>query len=339
MFFDEPKVDTQYQQLLLAIAHKQRELLQHRFDWQSRSCKLWPPKGLFGKDKTAIAAYEATLRELEQLKAQTVAHRKQQGYTPGTFWWNIPWEQLENYLICDLQQTQEDGPWRFARKWNLERKDDVYILILDEEGHCSNFTGEYSYQYEELSKYSASERNQMARDYNRRLDNYELSQIMFDNDRPVRSTYGNVYASMSDYVMSTDHYLHRDYLDWSYRRSLYTEHHTNTLTVHSNSIHYECVMAVGCFHKRFDGVVDGIQLLDFEVLGSRGQVPPMLEEEYLQKDAAVALAAYIADSAEFSTVPVQLFGKNILDSASSYAEAMRQAEMYTCLAHKLKFID
>lgn len=339
MFFDDHKTDSVYQDLLIAIAKKQQELFYERFDWNSRTCKPWPPKGIFGKDKKAIARYEAMLQELERLKAAAVAHRRKQGYAPGTFWWNLPWEQVEYYLWCDLVQVEEDGPWRFARKWNMIQNGDLHMLVLLEEGHCSMFTGERSYQYEELSKYSASERDQMARDYNKRLNNYELSQVMFDNDRPVRSVYGNEFATMSDYVMSSDHYMYRDYLDSTYRRSLYTEHHTNTLTVTSQSVHYKCIMRVGGLHLRSDGVPDYVSIMDYEPLGGNSSVPAVIEEEYLQKDAAVALAAYLADNRTFTAIPVQLFGKNINESVGSYSEAMRQAQLYTCLAHKLKFMD
>ncbi len=337
MFFDEPKVDERFHQLLSLIAKKQRELLEYRFDWENRCPKPWPPKGFWGKDKKAIARYELAQQELEALKAETAAHRLRQGYPHGTFWWNIPWEQVENYLICDLTAFSEAGPWRWERKWKLVREEELWILLLDEEGHCSNFTGQYGYHYEELSRYSASERDQMVRDYNRKLDSREAWDLLLDNDRPVRSTYGNVFATRSDYMFSIDHYLDRRDFEESYRRSLYTEHHTNTLDVRSNSIHYSCTLAVAAFLWNLRGELDGVQVLDYALLGGRGQIPGDLEEEYSQKDAAVAFGAFVADNPKIPFVRAGLFGKGILDSAVSYAEAMRQAELYTCLAHKLRF--
>lgn len=334
MFFDEPKADHVHQELLLSVAKKQQELFFYRFDWQKRQCKPWPPRGLFGKDKKAIARYDIMRQELEALKSKLAEHRKARGYMPGIFWWNLPWEQVELYLMCDLEQIEESGPWRFARKWEMLEQGDLYLLVLSEEGHCSNFTGKYSYHYEELSKYSSAEQDQMVRDYNKRLNDYELTQLMFD-DRPVRSVYGTTFASMSDYMVSSDRWMYRDSLESSYRRSLYTEHHTNTVTVTSNSVHYQCLMKVGGLHLRRDGVPDYVSVMDYEMVRTRGSVPGSLEEEYLQKDAAVALAAYLADDDKVKAVPVQLFGKNIIDSIGSYSEAMRQAELYTCLAHKL----
>lgn len=338
MFFDAPKADAVYQQLLIDIAQKQQQLLYYRFDWDKRICRQWPPKGLLGKDKKAIARYDALLTELEQLKQKAVAHRQHQGYISGTFWWNIPWEQVENYLICDLDQTSELGNWRYARKWEIVRKDDLCVLCLHEEGHCSDFTGEHHYHYEEISKYSDAERSQMARDYNNRLTQYDLARLAFC-DGPVRSVYGTEFNSMADYMLSTDYFLYREYLDSSYRRSLYTEHHTNSVTVTSHSIHYRCTFLVGGYHLRSDGVLDHVSLFDYALCGSCGQMPDSLPESYKQLDASVALAAYIADQPELSVVPVQLFGKDIMDSAGNYSEAMRQAQLYTCLAHKLKFTD
>ncbi len=338
MFFDESKVDRRYQQLLLSIARKQRQILELKFDWENRQPRAWPPKGFLGKDKKALARYEQEVRELEQLKAMTSDHCRTQGYTRGCFWWSIPWGQVENWLICDLYEPREAGPWRWARSWELERQADSSFLLLREEGHCTNFTGQYGYEYEELSKYSKSEQEQMTRDYNKRLDDYEAMEVLFDNDRLVRSSYGKVFASRSDYMLSVDHYLERRDLEESYRRSLYTEHHTTTLKVQSHSIHYECLMAVAEFHDR-NGEVDGISLLDFAVLGSTGKVPEDLEEKYGEKDPAVALAAFLADRKDFREVHMELLGRDMTDGAASYAEAMRQAEFYTCLAHKLTFAE
>lgn len=339
MFFDDKKTDTTYQNLLLNIAKKQQELFRMRFDWENRCCRPWPPKGLFGKDKKAIARYEAALQELEYLKSSTVSHRKRQGYTPGTFWWNLPWEQVEAYLMYDLLENTEDGAWRFSRNWEMIHDGELHMLVLLEEGHCSDFSSSRRYEYEEISKYSSSERDQMVRDYNKRLNNYELSQVMFDNDRPVRSVYGNTFASMSDYVLSGDHYFFRNELESSYRRSLYTEHHTNVVTVSSNSIHYKRAMRVGGFHLRGDGIPDYVSVMDFEPIMTRGDFPESLEEIYLQTDAAVVLAAYLADHSEYAAIPVQLFGKDIFANNANYSEAMRQSELYTCLAHKLTFTD
>lgn len=338
MFFDEPKADRRYQQLLLAMAHKQRQLLEYKFDWQNRQIRQWPPKGFFGKDKKAIACYEQDVRELEQLKAMTAAHCRQQGYHRGCFWWTIPWDQLETWLICDLYEPKEAGPWRWARSWELDRQGESCILLLKEEGHCSNFSGRRGYEYEELSKYSKSEQEDMVRDYNKKLDNYEAMQLLFDNDCLVRSSYGTVFASRADYMFSADHYLERWDLEESYRRSLYTEHHTDTLTVQSHSIHYECLLAVAEFHSRQD-YVDGISLLDFAMVAHTGRVPEDLESDYAEKDAAVALAGFLADRPEFRRIPVEMLGRDITDGAASYAEAMRQAEFYTCLAGKLIFVD
>ena len=339
MFFDDNRVDTAYQELLLAIAKKQQELLYERFDWKNRVRRVWPPRGLFGKDKKAIAHHQALLAELEQLKADALAHRKKQGYAPGTFWWNLPWEQVELYLFCDLEQIDETGPWRFARRWEMVHDGDRHTLVLLEEGHCSLFDGKYSRRYEEISQYSADERRQMARDYNKRINDYELTQLMLCNDAPVRSFYGQEFDTMADYLLSSDHYCFRDFLDSRYRRSLYTEHHTNAVTVHSRSIHYKCILGVGGIHLRRDGLPDRVTIMNYEPVNQDGPIPEGISEEYFQKDAAVALAAYMADHSEFSAVPVQLFGRNMIESAASYNEAMRQAQLYTCLAHKLKFID
>lgn len=340
MFFDEPRVDEVYQELLTSIAKKQQELFLHRFNWNKREPKLWPPKGLFGKDKKAIARYDAMVQELEQLKAQTVAHRKKQGYPSGTFWWNMPWDQVENYLMCDLTEWKENGAWRFQRDWEVEKKGATQILFLRENGHCSNFSSNSTTYYEKESIYSEAQQSAMVNDYRKRQKDMDFNRILFSDNRPVYSYKSKqLYASEADYILSAEHYLYQENARERFERSLYTEHITQEVTVVSNSRHYECCFAVGGFHLCPDGTLDLVQSFDYEVCGSRGHMTDDVVQEYAEKDATIALAAYLADSREVAAVPMQLFGRNITDGAPSYSEAMRQAELYTCLAHKLHSTD
>lgn len=47
MFFDTQGPDEAYQELLIAIAKKQRELLERVFDWKERKQKAAPGAGAF----------------------------------------------------------------------------------------------------------------------------------------------------------------------------------------------------------------------------------------------------------------------------------------------------
>ena len=341
MFFDQSSVDTEYLQLLMAIARQQQQLLLYRFDWANRTPKAWPPTTFFGrKDKKTLARYDEMLLQLEQLKSQTVAYRRKQGYTNKTFWWNLPWEQVENYLLCDLTQINETGSWRYQRDWETERGEDFDILLLRENGHCSDFSSSSTTNYARESIYSEAQQSSMVAEMRSQQKDFNFRSALFSDDRPVYSyKTKTVYASQAHYINSLEHYMHQqDQLD-RYARSLYTEHITREVSVVSNSRHYECVYVVGAYHVDSDGSLDFVAPMDFELIGSRGSVPQNVSDEYQDKDAVVAIAAFLADQAAVRQVPMQLFGRDIMDAAPDYAEAMRQAELYTCLAHKIKYMD
>ena len=177
------------------------------------------------------------------------------------------------------------------------------------------------------------EARQKQKDFNARS-------ALFSDDRPVYSYRSKtVYKSQADYVNSIEHYMHQQNQLDRFARSLYTEHITQAVGVVSHSRHYECLYAVGSYHVDRDGVLDFVASLEFDLIASRGSVPDDTEESYAEKDATVVMAAYLADRADIRQVPMQLFGRDIMDAAPSYVEAMRQAELYTCLAHKIKFMD
>lgn len=341
MFFDQPTVDTKYQQLLTAIALKQQELLLYRFDWSAREPKAWPPTGFLGrKDKKAIARYEEMVQELEQLKSQTVAHRKEKGYASKSFWWNIPWEQVENYLFCDLSEYKGEGAWRFQRDWEIEQQDGIQILLLRENGHYSNFSSSSTTTYARESNYTQAQQSAMVNELRQQQKDSDFRRMLFSSDRPVYSYKSKtLYGSEASYLLSMEHYMYQQDQLERFERSLYTEHITQEVSIVSHSQHYECLYAVGGFHVDESGVLDLVAPLDFELLGSRGSVPDDAAESYSDKDAAVSIAAFLADRADVRQVPMQLFGRDIMDAAPNYAEAMRQAELYTCLAHKIKYLD
>lgn len=339
MFFDTQGPDDTYRELLIAVAKKQRELLLQNFRWAERAEKAAPQKkGFFRKKNQPNPVYDRLRAELESLKGQLKRHREEQGYARGTFWWSIPWEQVESWLICDLAQPQEIGRWRFANELQAAGGDEgIYLLLLKEEGHLSNFSTSYYYEVHEESPYSSSERADMVRDYNRRLTNKAWFDLATSDDRPVHSVLsGQDYASKADYYLSTEYYLTRQDMSDSYARSLYTEVETSGVTAVSHSLHYESYFQIADFHVREDGTLDHMGLRNFELIRSRGNVPDSLAEKYEGRDAAVVCAGFMADSNIVRKVPLALFGRDIEQGAASFEEAMRQAEIYTCLAEKIR---
>ena len=297
MFFDERQKDTVYPQLLCDIAKKQQELLRCHFIWNQRRASL-PKVGFLGR-KQSEPIYEKHLQELEYLKAQTVKHRRNMGYGSGIFWWNIPWEKLERYLLFDLNEEADSGSWRFERKWELVPVKDALILMLREEGHCSSFSQESTYETGILSAYSTDEINSRMKSFNGMMNLFDLTDLASSGNAPVHSVLtGADYDSAADYLLSGEHYAVRSYFNEQKARSLYTETETTRVYATSNSRHYRAVFAVGQIQLGRGNTLNRLIVENYRICGCDGEVPDFVEKRYAEKDAAVGCAAFFADSVQ-----------------------------------------
>lgn len=336
MFFDFKQKDEIYEQYLIAIAKKQKELFYCKFDIEARVEKIFEKTGLFKKKCPELDYYNKLLLELDELKNNLIAHRKAMGYKSGTFWWNIPWEQIEKYLLYDLTETRSNGKWRYEYNWRtIEAEDGVFMLILEEEGHYSNFSSERSYEYEKLSKYSEAEQAEMVRKFNNRQDMYALADMSIGDSIIHSLETDKYYASKKDYYNSTEYIVGRMYMSDKYAQSLYTEHETSSVVAYSNSLHYKCAFAVANYHLKNNNP-DYVYIENFKYISGTGHLDKEIEYKYSTIDAAIALAFYFSSCEDVTNISLGLFGENIEKGASSYDEAIRQAEIYTLIADKIK---
>jgi hypothetical protein len=338
MFFDDLVKDTEYQELMVSIAKKQNTLLQTSFDWERRSSKKKAKRrGLFARPQSESPAVSALKQELEALKAEAETCRVRHAYRQGLFWWNLPWEQVEEYLIYDLEDIREDGSWRFARSWECEKQDGMCLLFLKEEGHFSSFSTSANYETSIISPYSQAEIDEKISAFNHRMTMYDLA-VTGSISGPVHSVLSGIdYDSGMDYLLSAENFMVRDQLQDNYKRTLYTEHETTTVYAESHSRHYKSIYLVGEYHINGDGILDHVGISNYSLIKSDGSIPSGIREYYDSLDAAVGCAAYLTDQHEVRKVPLALFGKDITSPAGSYYEALRQAKLYTCLADKIIF--
>lgn len=334
MFFDAPRQDTAYTEALCRIARTQRELLECHFDWKGRYRIEESSGGFFRRKNPAQQRYEELLNRLESQRKE--AARLQRTYDQGIAWWKIPWEQVETGLIYDLEEDDDLGDWRFKRTWETSQTQGQILLFLHEEGHYSNFSHSTSFETGIISDYSQAEINSRLQEFEDRANRYEWSTMAFTPEGPVRSAHtGAIYSSAADYIMSAEHMNRRYDARRDLERSLYTETETTTLTVHSHSRHYEAVYSVAGFCIEHGRLVM-LDLANYRLSAGRGDVPEDMVQFYASRDAAVGCAAYLADHDIVSKVPMGLFGRGVKSAAATYAEARRQAEIYTCLADKME---
>ena len=334
----------EYREILSEIAKTQRVLLTYSLDWESRTLIMIPETvryGLFGlRRKLSQEALEkqVLLEKLEKLKREAEAYIKNTSTDKSYYWWKIPWEQLERYLLINLAEPTENGAWRFETKWESVKRDDVYDLLFYEEGHFSDFSGSSAMEFFETSKYSAAERSEL-------MKRYADSQKKSDRDAWYwyhgKSIYsmdtGKLYDSIDSYLLSAEHYLDKQYQKEKFQKSLSTEHQLNRVEVTSRSLHYCCTYYMGKFHISEKGHLDGFDLKPYLLEEWNGDLPVELKEYRQRKDARVASMAHLADLPEVVLIPADLFGEAVWEGVSSENEALFYAELIISVAKKIRF--
>lgn len=336
MFFDSVQTDEQYRNLLITFAKKQKEILMCRFNPETR-CEIIGEKTGFFKKRDVLGERISSLgAQLENIKRSIISHRHMQGYPGGTFWWTLPRDMVEDYLLYDLCQEQDYGNRRYEHTWHTEQLENGFsLLILDEEGHISDFSASNSYSRVKESKYSASEQAQMKRDFNNRLNLYALADLSLGEARVHSVLSGADYDSKADYYSSSEYWAMRMYASDRYERSLYTLHETDSVQISSNSRHYKCSYAVAAYHADNVGTLDFVKLFNYKCIAVTGDADDDIINKYSSFDSAVACAFHLSSVPAVKSVPLSLFGKDIETGSVDYDEAIRQAEIYACIAEKI----
>ena len=323
MFFDKPIIDDYYYSILVSIAKLQRKIMSYNYDWNQRKT--------LGKNYKECLS---DLAKLDTLKKEAYNHLRKMGYSRGIYWWNIPWDHVESYLAFDLETLSDHDNWRFSHEWDALQCGSRSLIVLKEEGHCSLFSSSSSFETGIISDFTQSEIGQKVRDFNTMLTLFDLA-FVAPEEQPVRGVLSNwEYDSGLDYLMSGEHFALRSFLSDKYSRSLYTNKETTMLYAQSESFHYKNIYAVGEISIK-DSQLEHMELYAYKLCRSSGEVSESVLNFYSKKDAAVSCAAFLSSSNLVQTVPMRLFGKDMFSCSTNYDEAMRQAEIYTCLADKI----
>ena len=337
MFFDnKPKKDDVYTQMLIDIAVKQSQLLNHCAIMERKEPNA-PLLYRLMQNRQNKQRHAQLMTELSTLRKAAEAHRQEAGYSGGMFWWNVPWDSLENYLTYDTIKNEERGAWRFQRDWVVKQlKGNVYWLLLSEQGHFTSVSGTRYYDEGIRSEYSVSEIKNKVRDFNREQNDWALLDIATSDNRPVHSYLtGQDYNSTADYYLSSEYMMRREYRQEQYERTLYTKVESETLELSTQSLHYNALFETALFETDADGRLIRLSILNYKPASISKSAPAEVASAYAAKDAAVGCAAFLAKNAGIKSVPLELFGQNIEKEAGSYEDALRQAEIFTVLAKKI----
>lgn len=311
MFFDVIKKKMNMGDLLLELARKRN--------------KLWRQ------------GQKIETEEIFELKRNIEAAGKQNGLPSGIYWWEIPWEKVQEKLSFDttLPKGTSVGSWEWDYALEHKEKDGVHFLFLMEHGRKYGVqVRQDEWEYKKDSKYSESEQRQMVKDYNSRINQQEFFMALTTEEAVYSSITDTVYDSVADYFLSAEHWMIRDHFSDKYKRSLYRDHWIHHFSVDSANVHCRNVYGVAGYHLK-DGILDFMKSEEYRLLASEGPASGAEEHAISGMDAIVMCGKHLAGSAAVKQVPRELLGKDITKPAATYEEAMRQAELFVCLAQKM----
>ena len=277
---------------------------------------------------------------LLQMREELLAVWRSQGRFHHTGWWDVPWNQVAAKLREDTRwQSGEDRDgWQW--EWTLEGRQEQQTCLVYLKLHGRKEGGtvvEEEWNRYEKSRYSASERSDMVSDYNRKINQWELVGLAA-SDGPVYSELsGKSYDSMGSYLFSADHFVLRSLCSDIYEQSLYTTHEVHNMRIQSNNRHFYGLYRVAELHMNSSGVVDVIRPGRLELLASQGEALPtgQIQGILTEKDPLLMTAGYLMEKKRACSVAAELLCGALDQDAGTLENAIRQAELVTCLAHTI----
>ncbi len=275
--------------------------------------------------------------EMKSLKERIGAAGKENGLPPGIYWWERPWEEIFEALRADTALPDgEKGVWEWEYELEAKEKDEVHFLFLKEHGRCYGVAvHEDRWDYQKDSAFSEDEQKELTRNYKNRLRQAEFYTAASLEGAVYSSRTDRMYDSAADYFMSAEHWIVRNDMTDRFEKSLYTDHWTHHLSASSANVHAKRVYGVAGYHVE-DGTLDLFRSEEFRLYASEGPSVKPRDSYVSDMDPMVLCAGYLAKDDTVRQVPRELFGKSITKAAATYREAVRQAEIFTCLAKKMR---
>lgn len=327
------------QEILIAVAQKQRQLLNDSFDFGLHMVRQAekPKKKLFRRPEPTKR--ETLLLELENLRLQAEAICRCSG---GQRWWQQSWDVIESILLAALESKPRDGGWRYESELrSFSAKDGLRYVVLFEEGASQIFSTNRIYQYDEVSPYSEQERKERMERYDQAvLDNYMSQKEEFSRNRKfVRSPLTEkLYQDFDEYYFSEGKIIDSIFRS-NYETKMYADRVIQGVSVQAAArFNVKGFFALGAYRAEPSGQLLAFKSLDYLPL----QVIPsdlthILSNRHIPGFAILKLSEFLADSDSIRQIPFSL-----LSSIGGIAETQEdanlcsiQSAMMTILADKL----
>lgn len=288
---------------LLSLARKQRELIDYLLDFETHTFREHDTRRkLFRRPK--ITEYERLLSEAEELRYRASSYA-------SSGWWQIPWSEVEYVLCTVLTETKRDGGWRFESNLRGFSEDNIRYVISAEQGASQEFRGESIYQYDTVSPYSAQERADRMKRYDRAtFDSYLYTAYMADakNANIQSPLTSNVYHNVMDYYVS-EGWMIDSTLRSHYEQKMYTDKYVEG--AHAFAVSRRRVkglFSVGKYSTDPGGQLSGFMTMDYEPVSiSPAEYRQVLIERHEPGFAVFKLCEYIAGDNTVRSVPYSLF--------------------------------
>lgn len=184
-----------------------------------------------------------------------------------------------------------------------------------------------------IYRHTVKEHQELTDAYNNRQDNLVLFHMATANSAGVHS-----YMTSQDYNTAVEYYTSPEYImariaDFTqYSQSLHTARQNTQTSVFSHSRNVRSLYVLAEYHEDAGNRMDYLNILNFTPLITDKET--YTQQLLASKDAAV-LSAYLLGQ-EKDSVPVSLFKGNPDMPAAGFQQTIRQAQIMTCLAHRLE---
>ena len=312
------------------------ELIGQYLDFINQSCRQKP------MEKSEIVQ-EEKLADIRKGMRQAFSRGES---AVGICWWEAEEKRVEEAVGRRFfPDYLEDKKWSLSFALRLQEEGNKCSVFLVEHGQKREMNSFHDTEFRKISRYSEEEQKTLMEKREKELNKIDTYGLLLGN-QPVTDLSGlKTYGSYSDYMLSADHWMDRNYLMSSYEHTLYkgrTDHYYN---VSNESIRYDILYALGNF-QLCDGYLSRLILEDTPVPVARSGeyelAPGPKQEERLayympETDWKLCVAEWLTALEEVNTISPCFLPAKVMEPGFSPEEAARLSALLAILAPKLDY--
>lgn len=240
----------------------------------------------------------------------------------------------------------EDKKWSLSFRLQLQKDDGECVLFLVEHGQKRVMSSSHDTEFRKVSNYSEEEQAALMEKKKKELDKIDRDALLFGNGAVTDLSNTFIYPTYGHYMLSTEHYLDREFLLSTYEHTLYRGITDHYYSVSNESVRYDILYALGSYTLEDDGYASRLILEEEPVPmaggGAYDSAPgPGIEERlayYLPDvDWQLCTAGYLAELEEIQQISALFLPPDVMTASYSPKEAGHLSALLAILAPKLHY--